>query len=221
MKKILPIITILTIIVLLFASCMGAESKIKIQNDGSGTISFTYRISQMLLNMGEEAGGEGTDEESGEEGNADVPLPLTQEDFEKSVEGIEGLRLIEVKQTETETDLIITAKLEFDDVESLSQSEAFSEWPVTFEKAGNSYVYRQILSEGQGEEGDAAMDEETINMIESMFTGYEFSFSVETPSPIKEYNIGELSADKKTVTYTIPIADMMRIKEKLVFVVTW
>ena len=221
MKKLLPIITIVTCTILLFASCMGAESKIKIQNDGSGTISFTYRISQMLLNMGEDTGEEGTDEESGEEESADMPLPISKEDFEKNVEGIEGLRLIEVTQTETEQDIIITAELEFDNVEALSQSEAFSEWPVTFEKVGNTYTYKQVLSEGIVDKDDPALDDESIKMIESMFPGYEFVFSVETPSPIKDHNIGELSADKKTLTYTISTTDMMRNKDKLEFTVTW
>jgi hypothetical protein len=219
MKRTLPIIIIL-ISILLFASCMGAESKIKIKNDGSGHISFTYRISQMLLNMGEAGEEEGDMGESEGEEDSDVPLPITKEDFQKNVEGIEGLKLIDVTQTETEKDLIITAELEFDDVEILSQSETFSEWPVTFEKKDNTYVYRQVLSEGVGE-GDPNMDEETISMVESMFEGYEFIFSLETPSPVKEYNIGKLSADKKTVTYTIAIADMMRVKEKLEFTVKW
>lgn len=222
MKKSLWKSAIILIGILILASCMGAESKIKIKNDGSGNILFTYRISQMLLNMGESEGEESeTESESEEKSNSDVPLPITKEDFEKEVEGIEGLTLIDVTQTETEQDLIITAELEFDDVEILSQSEAFAEWPVTFEKVDDTYVFTQVLSEGTGGDSDAAMDEETIQMVESMFAGYEFVFSVEAPSPIKEYQLGELSPDKKTLTYTIPIADMMRIKEKLEFVVKW
>ena len=239
----ISISTIIFLIVFLFTSCMGAESKIKIKNDGSGNILFSYRISQMLLNMGDSMNEseeepwesspddpiEDTESESEkefidepeDEGTADLPLPITKEDFEKNIAGIEGLKLIDVTQTETEQDLIITAELEFDNVETLAQSEAFREWPVSFEKVEDSYVFSQVLSEGTVDNPEAAMDEETINMMESMFPGYKFIFSVEAPSPIKDYNIGELSTDKKTVTYTISIADMMRIKEKLEFVVIW
>jgi hypothetical protein len=214
-------------IIFFMASCMGAESKIKIQNDGSGNINFSYRISKTLLEMGnsmEEQGDEAVDEsmdEPEEEGNSNVPLPITKEDFEKSVEGIEGLELINVIQTETEQDIIITAELKFDDVEALSEAEAFSEWPITFEKDGDLYVFTQIISEGTGDDPEAAMDEETIGMVESMFEGYEFIFSVEAPSPIKEHTVGELSPDKKTVTYTIPVADMMRVKDQLELVIKW
>lgn len=219
MKKILWTLTMVLIALLFFASCMGAESKIKINNDGSGNIFFTYRISQMLLNMGESMGE--SEEGSEEDTKSEVPLPITKEDFEKNVEGIDGLELIEVTQTETEQDIIITAQLKFDNVEALSQSEAFSEWPVTFKKEGNGYVYSQLLSEGTANDGDSPIDEESISMVESMFAGYEFSFSIEAPTVIKDHNIGELSADKKTVSYTIPIADMMRIKERLELVVSW
>ena len=194
MKKLLWTLTIVLITVLFFTSCMGAESKIKINNDGSGIIFFTYRISQMLLNMGE------TEGEAEQDSTSDMPLPITKEDFEKNVEGIDGLELVDVKQTETEQDIIISAELKFDNVEALSESEAFSEWPVTFSKKGGSYIYTQVLSEGTVDEEDANLDDETINMVESMFTGYEFTFSIEAPSTIKEHNIGELSENKKTVS---------------------
>jgi hypothetical protein len=202
---------------------MGAESKIKIKNDGSGSILFSYRISRMLLEMGEsmDETGDETLEDPEEEADSNVPLPITKEDFETSVEGIEGLELVDVTQEETEQDVIITAELKFDDVEALSTAEAFSEWPVTFAKDGNSYIFTQVISEGVDDNAENAMDEETISMVESMFQGYEFSFSVEAPSSIKEYSIGELSTDKKTVTYTVPIADMMRIKEKLELIIKW
>jgi hypothetical protein len=221
--------------IFILASCMGAESKMKIQNDGSGTILFSYRISRMLLEMGnttDPAGEELSDEPAaesgdtlsegtGEEENSDVPLPITKEDFEKSVEGIDGLELISVTENKTDNDVIITAELSFESVEALSQAEAFSEWPITFEKDGEKHVFTQLISEGTGDDPQAAMDEETINMVESMFEGYEFSFSVEAPSPVQEHSIGELSADKKTVTYAIPVAEMMRIKEPLELIIIW
>jgi hypothetical protein len=197
---------------------MGAESKIKINNDGSGEIFFSYRISRMLLEMGDSM--DESAEEPQEENDSNVPLPITKEDFEESVEGIEGLEVIDVTETQTEQDVIITAELKFDDVEAVSQAEAFAEWPVTFEKVGNSYVLSQVISEA-GNDPETEMDEETISMVESMFEAYEFSFSIETPSPIKEHSIGELSPDKKTVTYTVAVADMLRIKEKMELVIMW
>ncbi|MBN2533917.1 MAG: hypothetical protein JXB88_13590 [Spirochaetales bacterium] len=231
MNKSLWLYAVILSFILIVASCMGAETKIKIQNDGSGTILFSYRISRMLLEMGkssmdtasDEPGMDSPDEPVMEEEdeNSNLPLPITKEDFKTSIEGIEGLEIIDVTQDETEKDIIITAKLKFKNVEALSRAEAFSEWPITFEKVGNTYVYSQVISEGMGDNSDAAMDEETIKMMESMFEGYEFSFSVEAPSPIKEHSIGELSPDKKTLYYTIPVGDMMRIKERLELVIKW
>lgn len=223
MNKSLWICTIILTVTFILASCMGTESKIKIQNDGSGEIFFSYRISKMLLEMGDsmDETGDESMENPEEESESDVPLPITKEDFEENVEGIEGLEVVEVTEAETEQDVIITAELKFDDVEALSQADAFSEWPVTFEKVGDTYVFSQVISEGTGDDPETAMDEETISMVESMFEGYEFSFSVEAPSPIKEYSIGELSPDNKTVTYTVQIADMMRIKDRLELVIIW
>ncbi|MBN1696902.1 MAG: hypothetical protein JW881_05265 [Spirochaetales bacterium] len=212
-KSIIIVIVIMTAFFL--ASCLGVESRIKLNADGSGHIFFSYRISQMLLNMGKEAEGEG--EESSAEGGSDMPLPITKEDFEEQVEGIEGLRVVNVTQEENEKDLIINAELEFDNVEKLNDSETFSEWTISYKKEGGTYIYKQLITEGSEED----VDEESIAMIESMFAGYELAFSVETPKPIKEHNIGELSADKKTCTYRIPISNMMSVKDRLELIIKW
>jgi hypothetical protein len=223
MKK---LIVMLILAGMLLGSCMGVESKIKLNPDGSGKINFTYRISQMLLNMGKGAEGvEGSEEAEGEPaeggdsegGESNIPLPMTKEDFEKQIEGVEGLRVLNVSQEENEKDLIISAELEFDNVENLNQSETFSEWTISYTKEGGTCVYKQLISEGNTEPAD----EETISMIESMFAGYELVFSVEVPKPIKEYNRGELSPDKKSVTYRIPISGMMALEERQELIVKW
>ena len=93
MNKTLWFCIIIFTIAFILASCMGAESKIKIQNNGSGKIFFSYRISQMLLEMGnslDETEDESLDESTEnpeEEGDSNVPLPITKEDFEESVKG--------------------------------------------------------------------------------------------------------------------------------------
>lgn len=67
----------------------------------------------------------------------------------------------------------------------------------------------------------AAQDEAMTAMIKGLMAGYSIQYSVSAPKKIVSHTVGELSADGKTVTFSMPIADYMDVKEPIQFEVKW
>ncbi|MBN2736403.1 MAG: hypothetical protein JXR70_05435 [Spirochaetales bacterium] len=201
------VLVILIILLCLFVSCIGFENRIKINKDGSGEMEFTYRLSRMLLEYG--------NEEGSEEGETiDTPLPITEEELAEEINSIEGVRLVSASQSEDENDIIISAVIEFDDVNKLQDTETFSAWPISLERKNGQTVYTQILTEGSGD------DTESAEMMESFFEGYNLSLRIEAPSPIIDFNYGELESTN-VLLYSITIAELFSMAEQEELVVVW
>ena len=69
----------LFIAAVLLTSCIGIDSRLSIREDGSGTLALTYRVSQLVADVG-----------LSETGTSAVPLPLTRADFDHSLEASGG-----------------------------------------------------------------------------------------------------------------------------------
>jgi hypothetical protein len=192
--------------VLLFFGCIGIETTMNINANGSGMIFIQYKVSQLLVNMGR----------TETEAEKQVPLPLAEEDFRQAVMKAPGLTLHSFHQEETEADVIIRAEIGFDSVGSLNNSEIFADMPISFTKRGNSYVFSQLLTEGSEE-----MTEEQKQAMEDFFQGYELAFAITVPRKIIDYNRGELSQDKHTLTYRITMMQLLEFKQKTVLTLTW
>ena len=99
-------IIIFAIVVLLLSSCIGFDSKMKFNNDGSGNLVFKYRVSQMFKSMGQK------DAEGGES-ETQAPFPISKEKVEESLKGIKGLKVNSVKEWEDEQDVYVEVDLDF------------------------------------------------------------------------------------------------------------
>ena len=206
MKKIL----LLAAMVLVLASCIGIESTVSFNGDGSGVVVMNYRISKMLTEMG------------GEE--AETPLPVTEEELRASLEEHPNLTVKSVTQTEDDNDILITTEVEFDRVEDFTDVAEFSEMPMNLEITSDGYIFTQVINEGAEEGAEASDPEEDAEMQAMMaqfFEGYELVFTVNAPAVVKEHNLGDLSSNGRSVTYAIPILDLSTLTEETVLTVRW
>jgi hypothetical protein len=106
-KTALPAITAL-LCGLLLASCMGMDSEVKISQNGSGSLSAQYRLSEDLVSFGEL------------EANKDMlPVPLSEADVKKSLSGVQGLSFKSWSSRKDGTDLLITTVIGFDSLDAL------------------------------------------------------------------------------------------------------
>ena len=191
---------------LLLSSCIGIESEIRIRQDGSGVLRLSYTVSQYIKNI--DAG----------RSEKQLPLPVNEEDFRRSAESIEGLRLNNLEQREDEDNIYIQAELEFDNVEAVNALGRDGQIGITLETQGGTTTFRQMIYEGQqGEE----ITEESLEMIETFFEGYELVYSVTVPDEVRDHTLGELGSDGRTVTYTITVPEILKSSEPLVLEVVW
>jgi hypothetical protein len=193
--------------VFLLAACVGIDSKLIIKSDGSGTLALSYRVSQLIVDLGDSTSDKGV-----------MPLPLSRADFERSLEASKGkVRLTRFDRSENEKDVIVRAELSFDSLDSLAQVAAFRDAALTAGAAGTRHTFSQLIARAPAQPVSA----ETLRMIDSFFDGYDMTFAIEAPQPIQDNSLGTLSPDKKTLTYTTSIREMMRTKSDIVLRLDW
>ena len=194
------------IIVALLSSCIGIESDIRIRQDGSGVLTLSYTVSQFIKNI--DAG----------RSEKQLPLPVNEEEFRRSAESIEGLRLTDLKEREDEENIYIQAELEFDSVEAVNALGREGQLGITLETQGGTTTFSQLIYEGQqGEE----IGEDSLEMIQTFFEGYELVYSVTVPAEVRDHTLGELSPDGRTVTYSVTVPEILTSSEPLVLQVIW
>jgi hypothetical protein len=191
--------------VLLLSSCIGIRSDIRIQEDGSGSLSLSYTVSEFIKNI--DAG----------RSEKRLPLPVNEEEFRRVAESIEGLRLTGLEQTEDQENVHIRAELEFDSVEALNGLGRQGDLGVSLETQGATGTFRQLIYEGQEEEISA----ESLQMIQTFFEGYDLVYSVTAPAQVRRHTLGALDSDGRTVTYTTTVPEILQSSKPLVLEVTW
>lgn len=201
--------------VLLF-SCLGIELETVFHEDGSGTMTMKFVVSKELLDMGEEQSG--------------VGIPFTKEDLEDEFGSVEGVTVEEIFQEDTETDRIITAKLAFENFNDLSRSNEFPGEEASLSTNGNLTVFRMLMGQPRGDAGEGAaaempemaeMDEAMTAMIQSFLEGYTVEYRITAPKKIVKYSHGELSKDKKTISFFMSMGDFIMIEEPYFLEVVW
>lgn len=204
-KKNIHWILILSIPLLFISACLGVETELRFNEDGSGIAIIKYRISNMIVHLGTT------------NGDSVVPLPISEDDFGRTVAAVDGLRLISIERDDSDEDVIITAEIEFENIEAFSKIESFTNMPATLVRVNGTYAFEQVIALGDEE----PIDEDSLEMIDVIFYDYTVSFIVNTTDEIIEYNLGELSDDRRRAKYEISVADLLRLDSRTVFVVTW
>ncbi len=152
---------------MILTSCVGIDTRVKISDKGSGTVTAEYRLSEELVAFGEL-----------EANKAMLPVPLTRADVENSLRASPGLRLASWSSRKDGTDLLVKTVIDFDSLDSLmyyldpnGKLARHSSGPE-----GHSIVFTV---------GDSLpdLDPDMKQIAMEAFAGYDFAFAVELPSP--------------------------------------
>jgi hypothetical protein len=192
---------------LFLCSCIGIDSRLTVRNNGSGTLALTYRVSQLIANLGISSSDKGA-----------VPLPLSKADFERSLESSNGkVKLTRFSRAENEKDITVSAELSFDSLEALSQVDAFRSQDLKIGTDGSIRTFSELIARAPAR----PVSDDSLRMIDAFFTGYDLTFTIEAPQPIKVNSLGSLSEDKKTLTYSTTIKDLVRAKSDVILSIGW
>jgi hypothetical protein len=130
---------------------------------------------------------------------------------------VNGVALRSFQRTVDEKDITIRAELAFDKIESLQQIAAFRDAaPKLTSSGGRSTLTQLVVKAAQGD-----FSEDSLQMIDAFFDGYSVTIDVQTPSPIQSSTIGVVSPDKKELTFTAPIKDLVVSKNDVVISLSW
>jgi len=177
--------------------CLSVKSDITLSKDGSGNLSLSYAVSKMMANIGRT-----------EDDGRFIPLPVNREDFEKVVRSSEGLSLTSYKQSEDAENILIEAVISFEKADSLSALYGRAQGEgVAFKEEGGRRMFSQFIYGGLSGEPDP----ESLSLIETIFQGYNLSFSVTAPSRILSANMGTIQ--NNTVSYTVSIPALLQKRE--------
>ncbi|MGA2378301.1 MAG: hypothetical protein ABSG85_03250 [Spirochaetia bacterium] len=191
----------------LLSSCIGVDSRLTVRDNGSGTLQLTYRISQLVADLGVSS-----------TGRSAIPLPVSRSDFERSLAASNGkVRLTRFDKSEDEKDITIRAEIAFDSLDSLAKIDAFHDAELKWGTEGSRRTFSQVVARTPRQ----PLSDDSRRMLEALFDGYDLSFVVVAPQPITDSTLGTLSADKKTLTYKTTIKDVMTTTQDLVMTARW
>ncbi|MGO9412188.1 MAG: hypothetical protein ACLQCB_15725 [Spirochaetia bacterium] len=189
------------------SSCVGIDSRLTIRNNGSGVLDLTYRVSQLVVNLGNPVDGKGV-----------IPLPLSKSDFERSLAATQGkVRLTSFDRSEDQKDITIRAQLAFDSLDALAQVDAFQSAQIHVTSDGGNHTFSELIAKAPSE----PVTDDSLRMVDAFFGGYDLAFTVEAPQPLKSNTLGTLSADKRVLTYKTTVGDIMRAKNDIVLSMSW
>ena len=189
------------------SSCVGIDSDLTIRGNGSGTLDLTYRVSQLIVNLG-----------SPSDGKSVVPLPLSRSDFERSIQTTQGkVRLTRFDRSEDQKDITIRAGLAFDSLDALSQMDAFQGAQIRTSTDGGAHSFSEVIAKAPRE----PLTDDSLKMVDAFFGGYDLTFKIEAPQPITTNSLGTLSPDRRVLTYTTTVGDIVRTKSDIVLSLSW
>jgi len=191
---------------ILLSSCVGIDARFVIRENGAGTLSLTYRVSQELVELGQ----------TGSE-KAGVPLPLSEADFRRSLDSARGVRLASFHRSENAKDLTVSAQIAFDSIEALANLPAFQDAGLSLTTEGGRHTLSQVISRAPRE----PVSEDSLEMVDALFDGYDLAWSIEVPRAIQSSTRGMLSADRRTLTYRTSITEILRSAADIDLSVSW
>lgn len=201
-----------TLLLFLLSSCLGLKTGIVVNNDGSGTIDLLYTVSETLDSMAKQ------------DGNAsEPPLPVSKSDIEKTVSRIEGLSLKSYKTETQGSNHLIQVKLDFDSIDALAAFFDESHETIRYTESGNK---RKLVFVFNDEPLDINAGEQEL--FTKALEAYSFDFSLKTQGNMEAAFIDEngntlqtaaagiLEVKNNSVSYQIPMADLVFAKEKII-----
>jgi len=194
-------------IIFLFTSCIGIEGEINVNADGSGSLSMSYRISKLIAHLGQL-----------EENGQFTPLPVNQEDFARTIESSRGIELTGFQESENEQDVLITADLSFESINSLNSFFMYGENnAVMLEERDSGTVFTYYLYSGR----ETVPEQRQLDILSTIFKDYSINLKINAPAEIKSVNRGDISGDGRVASLTLSMPDIISSENEIFWQVIW
>jgi hypothetical protein len=199
----------LLFVVFSLCSCLGVSADIVLNPDNSGTVTLEYRMSRYLESLGKQDGNERW-----------LPVPAGRADFERTLERLSGIKMLSFSSKDDGKDLIITAKLQFTDMDALLRflDAAGEKAAYVRENAANRLTF--TLSRGGG--GGSRELEELFAQVSQ---GYKVNISLSLPSEgtltAPSLEGAEIHPRGKKLSCSLPLGAVLSSREELSLDFRW
>ena len=216
MKKTIPFALVFTILFLL-GSCLGVSADITLNQNGSGTITLEYQISQSLDSLGRLDGNERWN-----------TIPVGRADFERTLDRISGIKLLSFSSRDSGKNLEVRARMEFENINALLSLMDAGGRRSSFSGDGNSGSLVLILSEGA-----TAANLALYRLIEDIFESYAIRISANLPkegcliitdrlgNPQTSIPRSEINTNGRTVFFSFPVYEVLSSREGIYAEFRW
>lgn len=197
------------IVVILFSlvSCIDIDTEITFNDNASGFIVINYSVSKSMLNTG-----------NLDSDNSFLPLPLEEQQYIELANRTEGLSLVSFDKKEEGDEILISAKFDFVNIDTLNaaifSSTQVADRKINLEKKGSSWHYSQKMVDG-----NAKIDSESLLLASALFSDRYIKIKLNAPSPVTSINVGNADKNSAEVFYTVP--DLLASTEPVTWEVVW
>ena len=188
------------------SGCIGIETRVTIDNDGSGQLDLVYTVSRVASELRDDGG-------------SALPFPVNETDFREAVANVDGLRLRQYRQQRTSDHILITAGIDFDTVDAIAELGSFAEMAASLTQEGDRTTYRQALGSGQGQQGP--LSDEAQQMVDALFGEYQVVFTVAAPADIVASSGGVLSDDRRSLVFSMALTEWVADDASRVLEASW
>lgn len=191
---------------LLLTSCIDIDSHIVLDENGSGTVEFTYKVAEIAMNLG-----------AAEKDRTLLPIPVGEADLRRTVLAVPGLALESYSRSTEGENAVVKAKLSFRDIEALDRFAGREGITFALKKEGDNVVFEQILSPGNPD----GIDEKTRRFFEAFFMPYRLRFTLTAPKNVK--NAGPVKSEiaGRDARVSLSFIEIAESREPLLWRVEW
>lgn len=207
MKKII----LFSVLVFVVAGCIEYQEKMKINNDGSGEITFAIGINESFFQMG---------------GESPEMKEFDENKLKEKFQNQKGIKFTGSKTYSKEGNRWIEVQLAFDSVNDLMNAsrdstgqDIIGNISLKEDKDGNMVFERILSTKNDGEKTDSASTDLGNGMMEAMFGQYKWKYELTVPGNIISSNAQENDIDRSTNTVKWALSLMSLSKSKTLTVV--
>jgi hypothetical protein len=201
----------------MFSACFGTKSDITLRKDGSGTIALEYKVSADFMKLGTF------------DGNQSTPsIPIGEEDFKRTVEAIEGLKLTRFSSKNEDDNIIYDVKMEYSNINALISFMDTQGQHFDLTETNGKNILTVIFSPGTDE-----YTPEMRELIPIIFDGYKLDFKITLPSQctVSFFNggaqkiegppVGEVQTSAKTINFSSSMSEILEVEEPVAMEISW
>lgn len=201
--KAIYIISLITLILFL-NSCLTINSKMKINSNGSGSITIKYSMDSSLNGISSL----GSDDDI-------VPLNLSEEYIVQIIGLRNDIVYKNYRITEDGNYYIVEVTFLFDNIDALN-SILPKENAIILERNGNNTIFKQGIVSSTDEE----IHSESLDILKDIYKDHSFTFEVKVPSDIIEVDHGE-KIGSRIALYKENFLDVITSPDKKEWSIRW